>query len=88
MVFPPFICELQLSNNHLKLQSATETETAEKSKLWFVNPEVVDHYYYITVGDDGNAVYHEIANGKSTGYSWPRIIAIAPLSNQPHISLP
>ena len=39
----------------------TETATADKSSAWFTTDEV-DHYYYITVGDDGKAVYHEIAN--------------------------
>lgn len=43
------------------LSMPTETETSEKSKLWFVNPEVVDHYYYITVDENGVKTEHEIA---------------------------
>ena len=39
----------------------TDTTTDDKSNAWFTTDEV-DHYYYITVGDDGSAVYHEIAN--------------------------
>ena len=39
----------------------TETETSEKSKLWYVNSEEVDHYYYITVDDAGVKTEHEIA---------------------------
>jgi len=38
----------------------TDTTTADKSDVWFTTDEV-DHYYYITVADDGSAVYHEIA---------------------------
>ena len=38
----------------------TETASADKSNAWYTN-DVVDHYYYITVGEDGAAVYHEIA---------------------------
>ena len=39
----------------------TETESGNKSDLWFVNPDVVDHYYYITVDDAGVKTEHEIA---------------------------
>ncbi|MBR7011725.1 MAG: hypothetical protein IKI10_02405 [Muribaculaceae bacterium] len=39
----------------------TDTTTDDKSNAWFTTDEV-DHYYYITVGDDGKAVYHEIAD--------------------------
>ena len=38
----------------------TDTITADKSNNWFTTDEV-DHYYYITVAEDGTAVYHEIA---------------------------
>ena len=38
----------------------TETESGNKSDLWFVNADVVDHYYYITVDDAGVKVEHEI----------------------------
>ena len=38
-----------------------DTEASEKSKLWYVNTEVVDHYYYITVNDAGVKTEHEIA---------------------------
>ena len=38
----------------------TDTTTADKSDVWFTTDEV-DHYYYITVADDGSAIYHEIA---------------------------
>lgn len=36
-------------------------ESGEKSKLWYVNTDVVDHYYYITVDDAGVKTEHEIA---------------------------
>ena len=39
----------------------TETESSNKSDLWFVNPDVVDHYYYITVSDAGVKSEHEIS---------------------------
>jgi hypothetical protein len=39
----------------------TDTTTDDKSNAWFTTDEV-DHYYYITVGDDGKAVYHEITS--------------------------
>ena len=39
----------------------TDTTTDDKSNAWFTTDEV-DHYYYITVGDDGSANYHEIAS--------------------------
>lgn len=38
-----------------------ETESANKSDLWFTADEI-DHYYYITVDDAGVKVEHEIAN--------------------------
>ena len=37
----------------------TDTTTDDKSNAWFTTDEV-DHYYYITVSEDGTAVYHEI----------------------------
>lgn len=37
----------------------TDTAMADKSNAWYTTDEV-DHYYYITVADDGTAVYHEI----------------------------
>ena len=39
----------------------TDTTTDDKSNAWYTTDEV-DHYYYITVGDDGKANYHEIAS--------------------------
>ena len=39
-----------------------DPESSEKSKLWYVNTEVVDHYYYITVDDAGVKAEHEIAS--------------------------
>ena len=38
-----------------------DTESSEKSKLWYVNADVVDHYYYITVDAEGVKTEHEIA---------------------------
>ncbi len=38
-----------------------DAEASEKSKLWYVNTDVVDHYYYITVDDTGVKTEHEIA---------------------------
>ncbi len=48
-------------NAQYNIEFPTDTMTDDKSNAWFTTDEV-DHYYYITVGDDGSAVYHEIAN--------------------------
>ena len=48
-------------NAQYGIEFPTDTTTDDKSNAWYTTDEV-DHYYYITVGDDGNAVYHEIAN--------------------------
>ena len=48
-------------NAQYNIDFPTDTTTDDKSNAWFTTDEV-DHYYYITVGDDGSAVYHEIAN--------------------------
>jgi hypothetical protein len=48
-------------NAQYNIEFPTDTTTDDKSNAWFTTDEV-DHYYYITVGDDGSAVYHEIAN--------------------------
>ena len=48
-------------NAQYKIDFPTDTTTDDKSNAWFTTDEV-DHYYYITVADDGAAVYHEIAN--------------------------
>ena len=47
-------------NTQYGIEFPTDTTTADKSNAWFTTDEV-DHYYYITVADDGSAVYHEIA---------------------------
>lgn len=47
-------------NGQYNIDFPTVTASADKSDAWFTTDEV-DHYYYITVGDDGSAVYHEIA---------------------------
>ena len=47
-------------NGQYNIHFPTVTASADKSDAWFTTDEV-DHYYYITVGDDGSAVYHEIA---------------------------
>ena len=47
-------------NGQYNMDFPTVTASADKSDAWFTTDEV-DHYYYITVGDDGSAVYHEIA---------------------------
>ena len=47
-------------NGQYNIDFPTVTASADKSDAWFTTDEV-DHYYYITVGDDGRAVYHEIA---------------------------
>lgn len=44
------------------LNLPTETESGQKSDLWFVNANVVDHYYYITVDEAGIKTEHEIAS--------------------------
>jgi len=38
----------------------TATATADKSDLWYTTDNV-DHYYYTTIDDNGNTIYHEIA---------------------------
>ena len=43
------------------LSIPTETESGNKSDLWFVNSDVVDHYYYISVDDQGVKTEHEIS---------------------------
>ncbi len=47
-------------NGQYNIDFPTVTASADKSDAWFTTDEV-DHYYSITVGDDGSAVYHEIA---------------------------
>ena len=47
-------------NSQYGIDFPTDTITADKSNNWFTTDEV-DHYYYITVAEDGTAVYHEIA---------------------------
>ena len=49
----------QQLNAQYNIDFPTDTTTDDKSNAWFTTDEV-DHYYYITVGDDGNAIYHEI----------------------------
>ena len=51
----------QQLNAQYNIDFPTDTTTDDKSNAWFTTDEV-DHYYYITVADDGTAVYHEIAN--------------------------
>ena len=46
-------------NAQYNIDFPTDTTTDDKSNAWYTTDEV-DHYYYITVGDDGKAVYHEI----------------------------
>lgn len=53
--------QFEALNAKYGLSIPTETESAEKSKLWYVNSEEVDHYYYITVDDAGVKTEHEIA---------------------------
>ena len=53
--------QFEALNAKYGLSMPTETETGNKSKLWFVNPDVVDHYYYITVDENGVKTEHEIA---------------------------
>ena len=48
-------------NGQYNIDFPTVTASADKSDAWFTTDEV-DHYYYITVGDDGKAVYHEITS--------------------------
>ncbi len=47
-------------NAQYNIDFPTDTTTDDKSNAWFTTDEV-DHYYYITVADDGSSVYHEIA---------------------------
>jgi len=48
-------------NAQYGIEFPTDTVMADKSNAWYTTDEV-DHYYYITVADDGTAVYHEIAD--------------------------
>ena len=50
----------QQLNAQYNIDFPTDTTTDDKSNAWYTTDEV-DHYYYITVADDGTAVYHEIA---------------------------
>ncbi len=54
--------QFEALNAKYGLSIPTETESANKSDLWFVNPDVVDHYYYITVDEAGIKTEHEIAS--------------------------
>ena len=51
----------QQLNQQYNIDFPTDTVGADKSNAWYTTDEV-DHYYYITVAEDGTAVYHEIAN--------------------------
>ncbi len=48
-------------NAQYNIDFPTDTTADDKSNVWFTTDEV-DHYYYITIAEDGTAVYHEIAN--------------------------
>ncbi len=50
----------QQLNDQYKIDFPTDTTSDDKSNAWYTTDEV-DHYYYITIADDGSAVYHEIA---------------------------
>ena len=47
-------------NTQYGIDFPTDTTNDDKSNAWYTTDEV-DHYYYITVGEDGKAIYHEIA---------------------------
>ena len=49
-----------LAAKHGLTDIPTETESANKSDLWFTSEEV-DHYYYITVNEAGVKAEHEVA---------------------------
>ena len=51
-------------NAQYGIEFPTDTTTDDKSNAWYTTDEI-DHYYYITVSDDGKAVYHEIADASS-----------------------
>lgn len=46
-------------NTKYGLSFPTETESANKSDLWYTTDEI-DHYYYTTVVDSATVAYHEI----------------------------
>jgi len=52
--------QFETLNAKYGLSIPTETETGQKSDLWYVNTDVVDHYYYITVDEAGVKTEHEI----------------------------
>jgi len=51
--------QFEALNAQYGIDFPTDTATADKSDKWFTT-DVVDHYYYITVAESGEAVYHEI----------------------------
>ncbi len=52
--------QFEALNAKYGLSIPTDTETGKKSDLWFVNSDVIDHYYYITVDEAGVKTEHEI----------------------------
>ena len=46
-------------NAQYGIEFPTDTAMADKSNAWYTTDEI-DHYYYITVTDEGTTVYHEI----------------------------
>ena len=54
--------QFEALNTKYGLDLPTATESGQKSDLWFVNGDVVDHYYYITVDEAGVKTEHEIAS--------------------------
>jgi len=56
--------QFEALNAKYGLSIPTETESGNKSDLWYVDATVVDHYYYITVDETGVKTEHEIATAE------------------------
>lgn len=53
--------QFEAVNSKYGVNLPTETESGKKSDLW-TTTDVIDHYYYITISEDGKKIEHEIAN--------------------------
>ncbi|MBR5638188.1 MAG: hypothetical protein IKW83_00350 [Muribaculaceae bacterium] len=53
--------QFEALNNKYGFSIPFSTESGDKSNMWYVNTNVVDHYYYVTIDDAGVKTEHEIA---------------------------
>lgn len=54
--------QFQSLNAKYNISFPTNTDTGEKSDLWYTDTEKVVGKYYITLDDKRNPIYHEVAN--------------------------